>query len=71
METGLHGADWGVGDAGDFFEREIFEDVKEEDGALERWKFFDEGEESVGVFAAEELRERIVGGRIGDVGERV
>ena len=69
VEAGFHGAEGGVGDAGDFGEREIFEDVQEEDGALGKREGLDEGEESVGLFALEDLLKRVVGGGVGEVFE--
>lgn len=58
-EAGFHRAEGGGGDLGDGFEREIFEEMENEDGALGRRQFVDEGEEGGGLFGAEETVARI------------
>lgn len=65
-EAGFHGADGDVGDAGDVFEGEIFEDVEEEGGALVGGETLDEGEECIGIFLTQELGERSEGGVVGE-----
>ncbi len=71
VKAGFDGAERSGGDAGDFFERKLLENVKQQDGALRERKFFDEGEDRGGLFVAENFAERIRGRGIGDVAERV
>jgi hypothetical protein len=70
-EAGLYRAERGGGDLGDGFERELFEEVKQEDSALGRRKLVDEGEEGGGLLGAEKAVARVGRVVVGSGGECV
>src|SRR6266545_2192440 len=60
VNAGFHGAELCSGDAGDFFEREIFEEVQQQDGALRERQLVQKVHELGLLLTAEKQIARVV-----------
>jgi hypothetical protein len=69
VEAGFHGAEGRAGDGGDIGEGKILDDVEDEDGAVRRGQFGEQGEDGFVLLGAENEVARVGRGIVGREGE--
>lgn len=71
MQAGFDRSNRHPGDAGDFFEREIFDDMQQKSRALGHWQSLNQAEELISLFTLQQERSGIAALQVGGIADNV